>query len=749
MRVIKRSGSFENIAFEKIAERMKRLSWGKISDVIDVGKLVSQIACGMCDGITTEQIDRHAADIAIGMESDDPAYGILASRIAVSNLHKKTCESVVETYDKLRDVISPSFLSMVREHAEVLQTMVVYSRDYDLDYFGVQTMERLYCTKLHGVTVERPQHVFLRTALAVCGGDMDRVKESYDLMSTGHFTHASPTLFNAGMKIQQMASCFLLGMDDSLDDIFDTLHDCARISKHGGGLGVHISAVRSKGAPITSTNGASDGVVPMLKVANDVVSYVNQSGKRKGSMAVYLEPHHPDVMDFLELRRPGGDETMRCRDLFMALWVSDLFMKRVERGDMWSFFDPFLCPGLQDAVGEKYVTLYETYERQGKAHSSMPARDVWHAIIRSQIESGVPYLMSKDAVNLKSNQQNLGTIKGSNLCAEIVEYTSKNEIAVCTLASIALPAYVDPDTKQFNFEKLHRVTKIVARNLNDIIDLNAYPVEQARNSNMRHRPIGVGVQGLADVFVALGMPYESEDARALNIKIFAFMYHAAIEASTELAERNGVYDTYVGSPASQGKLQYALWNVAPHPELDWETLEKRVSMHGLRNSMSIALMPTASTAQVLGNTEACEPPTSMFYIRRTLAGEYTCIYKPLFRELCMRGLWNKHIKNKIIRNGGSIQNIPEIPYDLKALFKTAWDIKQRALIDLAADRGPYICQTASQNLFLASPTYSKLTAMHFHSWRKGLKTWLYYLRTQPASQANQVTALETCDSCSA
>ena len=748
MRVVKRSGGFEEVNFEKIAERLRRLSWG-ITDVVDIGRIVSQTVCGMADGITTDQIDRHAAEICTSMESDHLAYGVLASRIAVSNLHKKTSESILETYTQLQDIISPSLYAMITRHAEALQDMVEYKRDYSFDYFGLSTMEKIYCTKLHGAVIERPQHVYLRVALVVCGqdGDVARVKECYDLMSTKHFTHASPTMFNAGMRVQQMSSCFLQSMGDSLDTIFESFHDSAKISKHGGGLGMNISAVRSKGAPITSTNGTSDGILPMLKCMNEVVSYVNQSGKRKGSMAVYLEPHHPDMMTFLDLRRPGGDETMRCRDLFLAHWISDLFMQRVETGAEWSFFDPFACPGLQDAVGEDYTTLYESYERAGKATSSMPARDVWNAILRAQIESGVPYLMNKDAVNLKSNQQNLGTIKGSNLCAEVCEYTSPDEIAVCTLASIGLPAFVNKSTGAFDFDMLHRVTKIVARNLDDVIDINHYPLEKAKSSNMRHRPIGIGVQGLADVFVAMGIPFESHAARELNVKIFATMYHAAIEMSSAIAQEKGPYETYRGSPASKGLLQYDLWKVAPHPDLDWAGLKRNVAMHGLRNSLSIAIMPTASTAQTLGNTEACEPPTSMFYVRRTLAGEYGCMYKPLVKDLSRRGLWNKDMKNTIIKNGGSIQAIQGIPDDVKLLYKTAWDIKQRAIIDLSADRAPYICQTQSQNLFMAEPTFSKLTAMHLYSWKRGLKTMMYYLRTKPASKAAQVT-LDNCVACS-
>lgn len=738
MHVVKRSGAFEEVNFEKIAERIKILCWNLHE--IDAALIVTHVASSIVDGITTEAIDHLTAEIAVSMGADHPDYGILAARIAMSNIHKKTSDGVMDTFERMATALSPSFLELARAHADELQEMIDYRRDYDFDYFGIKTLERMYCTKVDGTLIERPQHMYLRVALAVCGadGDLARVKETYDFMSRRFFTHASPTLFNAGMKVQQLASCFLLGMGDSLDGIFECFHESARISKYGGGIGINISAVRSKGAPIHGTNGHSDGIIPMLKVANSVACYVNQSGKRKGSLATYMEPHHPDIFDFLNLRRPGGDEDLRCRDVFLAMWVSDLFMRRVEAGGTWSLMDPSKCPGLDEVYGDAFVALYERYEREGRAERVVDAREVWTAILRSQIESGVPYILSKDACNVKSNQQNVGTIKNSNLCAEIVEYSSPGkEVAVCTLASIGLPAFVKNGA--FDFEGLHAVTKVVARNLDTVIDINHYPLDQARVSNFRHRPIGIGIQGMADTFLKLRLPFDSSEALELNERILATMYHAAIEQSTELASVHGSYATYDGSPASKGLLQYDLWNVDPHPSLDWAALKRKVAHHGLRNSLSIALMPTASTAQLLGNSEAAEPVTSFYYVRRTLAGEYACIHKQLLKDLMSRGLWSKTIRNAIVRDAGSIQLIPEIPKDLKVLYKTAWDLKQRVIIDQAAARGPYVCQSQSMNLFVAAPTFAKLTAMHLHSWKRGLKTLSYYLRSKPAARAMQIT----------
>lgn len=737
MHVTKRDGTTEPVLFDKITARLKKLAT-KLPNV-DIARVTSLVAGSVADKISTAAIDDLAADACVTLYSEHPEYGTLAARIVVSNLHKQTSDDVLETYKKLDTILDPSFLEVVQKHKEELQSIVDYKRDYDFDFFGVRTMMHIYCAKTDaGEIIERPQHVYLRVAIALHGEDMRKVRESYGLMSKHKFTHASPTLFNAGLKVQQLASCFLGQVSDSLEDITDSWKEMAHISKLGGGLGMHVHHVRSKGAPITSTNGHSDGIIPMLRVMNSVVSYVNQSGRRKGSMAVYLSPHHPDVFEFLDLRRPGGEENMRCRDLFLAMWIPDLFMKRVEADAEWSLFDPFLTPGLDDVCGSDYEALYTQYEAEGKARKVIKARELWNALIRSQIESGTPYMLYSDACNSKSNQQNLGTIKCSNLCSEIVEYTSSGETAVCNLASISLPAFVK-ENGTFDFADLAKVTKVAAKNLDKVIDLNVYPVEKARCSNLKHRPIGIGVQGLADVFAMLRFPFDSEEAHALNKKIFATMYHAALEASAELAAEHGVYESYHGSPASEGKLQYDLWGVDPHPDLDWTGLKNKIRKHGLRNSLSIAVMPTASTAQVFSNNESVEPFTSVLYTRRTLAGEFLVVNRHLVNELLREGLWSTAMKDEIIRENGSIQRIAGIPQDIKKLYKTAWDLSQRTLIDQAAERGPYVCQSQSLNLFVAEPTQAKLTSMHFHGWRKGLKTGMYYLRTRPASSAKKIT----------
>lgn len=999
MRVVKRDGTSEEVAFDKISARIRKLMGGKLANV-DIAKVTSLVVTSMHDGISTSKIDELAAEACVSLLTEHPEYGSLASRILVSNWHKSTTDDVLETFEQLASVLSVEFLETVREHAQEFQSMLDYKRDYDFDYFAIKTLEKIYCGRVNGVLVERPQHMYLRVAIALHGKDLKKVKETYTLLSKKKFTHASPTLFNAGLKVQQLASCFLGHVGDSLGEICDSWRDISHISKLGGGIGVHVHAVRSKGAPIRSTNGTSDGIIPMLRVKNSIVSYVNQcfvpdttiftskglrriedmspgnrvltrdgtfkavrevfarhveneptlsisvksgcepvectlvhdifarksggspgfyqakdlevgdivaypipvdvhplaesenlpschergedfakrflndledvylglskeqtkafvlgalqsctvelegpddssfvairhedthvlailwylllrlgvlaargkgwlklpahpivrsiasvvptaacefeerdgmlwtpiekieskrftgnvydlsveqnhnyttgcglvhnSGRRKGSMAVYLSPHHPDVMDFLELRRPGGDENMRCRDLFLAMWVPDLFMKRVEEDGEWSLFDPFQTPGLDDLCGAEYEALYFKYESEGLAKKTVKARDVWNAILRSQIETGTPYMLYKDSCNQKSNQKNLGTIKCSNLCSEILEYTSREETAVCNLASISLPAFVKQDTKTFDFADLLKVTKVAAKNLDRVIDVNVYPIPQAERSNLRHRPIGIGVQGLADVFVMMRMPFDSPEASALNKKIFATMYFAAIEASAELAAEHGPYESYSGSPASQGFLQYDLWNVIPEPggHLDWQALKKKVSKHGLRNSLSIAVMPTASTAQVFGNNESIEPFTSLLYTRRTLAGEFVVINKYLVDDLVAFGLWTPALKDEIISKNGSIQSIQAIPQHIRDLYKTAWDLSQKSIIDQAADRGPYVCQSQSLNLFVAEPTYPKLTSMHFYAWRRGLKTGMYYLRSKPASSAKKIT----------
>jgi len=749
MKVVTRSGVAEDVAFDKIASRLKRLCGIKLPSV-DVGRLVSLTAGSMFDGISTVQLDELTAEISVSLASEHPDYGSLAARILVSNWHKQTNESVIETYRAMSSALSTTFMDIAEEHAEELQTFVEYKRDFHFDFFGIRTFQKIYCTKIGGKNIERPQHVYLRVALAIGGNDMKRVRECYALMSKKKYTHASPTLFNAGMKTQQMSSCYLADMEDSLDGIFKSLHDIAQISKLGGGIGMHVGNVRSKGSLIRSTNGSSDGIIPMLKVANEVIRYVNQSGRRKGSMAIFIGPDHPDILEFLDLRRPGGDETARCRDLFLAMWIPDLFMERVESNQEWSFFDPSACPGLNDVWGPAYDDLYATYEKDGKATRTMPARDLWTSIIRSQVESGNPYLLYKDAANRCSNQQNLGTIKCSNLCSEIIEFTSPTETAVCTLASVSLPAFIKGGI--FDFKDLHAVTKVAARNLDTVIDINAYPIPEAKNSNEKHRPVGIGIQGLADCFMMLGYAFESDEAALLNTQIAATMYHAAIEQSAELARDHGTYASYDGSPASLGNLQYDLWGVEPDTStgLDWNALKRLVKKHGLRNSLSIALMPTASTSQLFGNNESFEPVTSLIYTRRTLAGEFTVVNKHLVSDLIERGLWSVDMKDLIVANGGSVQTIADIDDNLKSIYKTSWEISQRSLIDQSAARGPYVCQSQSLNLFVAEASLPRLSTMHFYAWRQGLKTGCYYLRTRAASQAKQITVSESqsCISCS-
>lgn len=760
MKVIKRNGDAEAVSFDKISARLRMLTQNKLCGV-DIGRLTSLVIPSMHDGISTSKIDDLSADIAITLASEHPDYGTLASRIMVSNWHKETSESILETFESMQQALDPAFLERVRVHATELQSMIDYKRDYDFDFFGLSTFQAIYCTKINGKLIERPQHVYLRTALALCGGgddgDIKRVKETYNAMSRKKFTHASPTLFNSGMRISQLASCYLMGTEDSLNSIFRAFGDVAQISKLGGGIGLHVHAVRAKGALIQSTNGHSDGIIPMLRCANAIISYVNQSGRRKGSMAIYLQPDHADVMSFLELRRPGGDEETRCRDLFLAMWVPDLFMRRVEAGENWSLFCPGKCPGLSDVYGEEYDCLYEKYESEGKASRTLPAREVFNAILRSQIETGTPYMLYKDSCNAKSNQKNLGTIKCSNLCAEIVEFTggdNNGEIAVCNLASISLPSFVK-NGASFDFKELHSTVKLVARNLDTVIDCNNYPVETAKSSNFLHRPVGIGVQGLADTYILMKYPFDSEEAARLNVQIFAVMYHAALEASTELAKLHGPYETFQGSPASRGQLQYDLWGVEPDVStgiLDWGALKAKIKRHGLRNSLSIACMPTASTAQLFGNVESIEPPTSFLYTRRTLAGEFVVINKYLQRDLLELGLWTSQLKDLIVTNHG-ISEIHAIPEDLRKLYKTAYELSQRVIIDQAAGRAPYVCQSQSMNLFMADVSFAKLGSAHFYAWKRGLKTGMYYLRTRPVAKAKAITMgskeeEESCVMCS-
>lgn len=751
MFVIKRNGRKESVKFDKITARIEKLCYGlnpSLVDPIDVAKKVIE---GLFDGVTTSELDTLAAETAASLTTKHPDYALLASRIAVSNLHKNTTKSFSDTMRNLHQYVDPKtakpasliaddIMEIIEFHASILDSTIIYDRDFGFDYFGFKTLEKSYLLKLDGEIAERPQHMFMRVAVGIHKNDIDSVLKTYDLMSERWFTHATPTLFNAGTPKPQMSSCFLLTMkDDSIDGIYDTLKQTAKISQSAGGIGISIHNVRATGSYISGTNGTSNGIVPMLRVFNDTARYVDQGGgKRKGAFAIYLEPWHADVFEFLDLRKNHGKEEMRARDLFLALWICDLFMQRVEANEEWSLFCPHEAPGLHECHGEEFNRLYTYYEQEGKARKTVKAQDLWFAILDAQVETGTPYLLYKDAANSKSNQQNLGTIKSSNLCTEILEYTSADEVAVCNLASLALPRFITNEV--FDHQKLYEVTYQVTLNLNKIIDHNYYPVEEARNSNLRHRPIGIGVQGLADAFILLRMPFESDEAQQLNKEIFETIYFAAMTASKDLAVKEGAYETFKGSPLSEGKFQFDLWNVKPESgRWDWENLRLDVMNHGVRNSLLLAPMPTASTSQILGNNECFEPYTSNIYSRRVLSGEFIVVNKHLLKDLVNLGLWNNDIKNKIILANGSVQDIPEIPSDIKALYKTVWEIRMRTIIDMAADRGAYICQSQSLNLFINSPNTSKLTSMHFYAWKKGLKTGMYYLRTQAASQAVKFT----------
>jgi ribonucleoside-diphosphate reductase alpha chain len=749
MFVIKRDGKRETVKFDKITARIEKLCYGfNLVDPIDVAKKVIE---GLFDGVTTSELDNLAAETAASLTTKHPDYALLASRIAVSNLHKNTIKSFSETMRKLykyvdektgknASLIAEDVWQVIQDNAELLDSTIIYDRDFGFDYFGFKTLEKSYLLKVEGKIVERPQHLFMRVSVGIHKEDIESVIKTYHLMSERWFTHATPTLFNAGTPKPQMSSCFLLTMkDDSIEGIYDTLKQTAKISQSAGGIGLSIHNVRATGSYISGTNGTSNGIIPMLKVFNDTARYVDQGGgKRKGAFAIYLEPWHADVFDFLDLRKNHGKEEMRARDLFYALWVSDLFMRRVEANEEWSLFCPHEAPGLADCWGKEFEALYERYEKEGRARRTVKAQELWFAILDAQVETGTPYLLYKDAANGKSNQQNLGTIKSSNLCTEIMEYTDANEVAVCNLASLALPRYILNGV--FDHNKLYEVTYQAAINLNKIIDNNFYPVEEARYSNLRHRPIGLGVQGLADTFIQLRMPFESEEAKKLNIEIFETIYFAAMNASKDLAIKDGPYETFKGSPLSKGQFQFDLWNVKPESgRWDWENLRLDVMNHGVRNSLLVAPMPTASTSQILGNNECFEPYTSNIYTRRVLSGEFIVVNKYLLRDLVNRGLWDTEMKDKIITANGSIQDIAEIPADVKELYKTVWEIKMRSIIDMAADRGAYVCQSQSLNLFINAPNASKLTSMHFYAWKKGLKTGMYYLRTQAASQAVKFT----------
>jgi ribonucleoside-diphosphate reductase alpha chain len=749
MHVIKRNGKHETIKFDKVTARIEKLSYSlsPLVNSIDVAKKVIE---GIYDGVPTTELDNLAAETAASLATRHPDYAILASRIAVSNLHKNTIKSFSETMKKLylyvdksngkkSSLIAEDVWQVIEDNAEVLDSTIIYDRDFAFDYFGFKTLEKSYLLKVDGKIVERPQHMYMRVALGIHKEDLDSALKTYHLLSERWFTHATPTLFNAGTPKAQMSSCFLLTMkEDSIDGIYDTLKQTAKISQSAGGIGLAIHDIRATGSYIGGTNGTSNGIVPMLRVFNDTARYVDQGGgKRKGAFAIYLEPWHADVFSFLDLRKNHGKEEMRARDLFFALWICDLFMKRVEADGEWSLFCPNEAPGLSECFGEAFETLYTRYEAEGRARKTIKAQELWFAILESQIETGTPYMLYKDAANRKSNQQNLGTIKSSNLCTEIIEFTSPGEVAVCNLASIALPRFVI--NGNFDQQKLYEVTYQATLNLNKIIDYNYYPVEEAENSNLRHRPIGLGVQGLADVFILLRLPFESDLAKILNRNIFETIYFAAMTASKDLAIKEGAYQTFQGSPLSKGIFQFDMWNVAPSTRWDWAGLRKEVMEHGVRNSLLVAPMPTASTSQILGNNECFEPYTSNIYSRRVLSGEFIIVNKHLLKDLVGLGLWNNDMKNRIIAANGSIQKINEIPADIKELYKTVWEIKQRNLIDMAADRGAFICQSQSLNIFVDSPTASKLTSMHFYGWKKGLKTGMYYLRTQAATQAVQFT----------
>ncbi|MFC0518766.1 ribonucleoside-diphosphate reductase subunit alpha [Mucilaginibacter angelicae] len=749
MFVVKRDGRRESVKFDKITARIEKLCYGfQLVDPIDVAKKVIE---GLFDGVTTSELDNLAAETAASLTTKHPDYALLASRIAVSNLHKNTIKSFSETMRLLHEyvdkktgkdasLIADDVWEVIQENAELLDSTIIYDRDFGFDYFGFKTLEKSYLLKIDGKIAERPQHLFMRVSVGIHKHDIESAIKTYHLMSERWFTHATPTLFNAGTPKPQMSSCFLLTMkDDSIEGIYDTLKQTAKISQSAGGIGLSIHNVRATGSYISGTNGTSNGIIPMLRVFNDTARYVDQGGgKRKGAFAVYLEPWHADIFEFLDLRKNHGKEEMRARDLFYALWVSDLFMQRVEANEDWSLFCPHEAPGLADCWGKEFEALYTKYEKEGRQRRTVKAQELWFAVLDAQVETGTPYLLYKDAANGKSNQQNLGTIKSSNLCTEIIEYTDANEVAVCNLASLALPRYISNGA--FDHDKLYEVTYQATINLNRIIDGNYYPVKEAEYSNLRHRPIGLGVQGLADTFIQLRMPFESEEAKQLNIEIFETIYFAAMTASKDMAIADGAYETFKGSPLSQGKFQFDLWGVKPESgRWDWENLRLDVMNHGVRNSLLVAPMPTASTSQILGNNECFEPYTSNIYTRRVLSGEFIVVNKYLLRDLVNLGLWSTSMKDKIISANGSIQDIAEIPAEIKALYKTVWEIKMRSIIDMAADRGAYICQSQSLNLFINSPNASKLTSMHFYAWKKGLKTGMYYLRTQAASQAVKFT----------
>ncbi|XP_068600143.1 ribonucleoside-diphosphate reductase large subunit-like [Brachionichthys hirsutus] len=751
MHVIKRDGRQEGVTFDKITSRIQKLCYGLNCDFVDPTQITMKVIQGLYSGVTTVELDTLAAETAATLTTKHPDYALLAARIAVSNLHKETKKVFSDVMEDLYNYVNPlnkrhspmiskETLDIVIENEARLNSAIIYDRDFSYNFFGFKTLERSYLLRINGKVAERPQHMLMRVAVGIHKRAIDSAVETYNLLSERWFTHATPTMFNAGTDKPQLSSCFLLSMkDDSIEGIFETLKHCALISKSAGGIGLAVSSIRATGSYIAGINGVSNGLVPMLRVYNNTARYVDQGGnKRPGAFAAYLEPWHSDVFDFLELKKNTGKEEQRARDLFFGLWIPDLFMKRVESNQDWSLMCPNECPGLDECWGEAFEELYTQFEKEGRAKRVVKARQLWYAIIESQTETGTPYMLYKDACNRKSNQQNLGTIKSSNLCTEIVEYTDKDEVAVCNLASVALNMYVTPE-RTFDFKKLQSVTKVIVKNLNKIIDINYYPVPEAERSNMRHRPIGVGVQGLADAFILMRYPFESPEAQLLNIQIFETIYHAALEASCELAAEFGPYETYAGSPVSKGILQYDMWDKTPTDLWDWEALKEKIAKHGVRNSLLLAPMPTASTAQILGNNESIEAYTSNIYTRRVLSGEFQIVNPHLLKDLTERGLWSDEMKNQLMAQNGSIQGITEIPDNLKQLYKTVWEISQKTILKMAADRGAYIDQSQSLNIHIAEPSYGKLTSMHFYGWKMGLKTGMYYLRTKPAANPIQFT----------
>ena len=755
MLVVKRDGRKESVKFDKITARIDKLSYGLNTDFVKTIEIAKKVIDGLYDGVSTQELDELASETAATLTTKHPDFATLAARIAVSNLHKTTSKSFSSTMKRLYTYVNPktgenaSLLSkevygVINKNAALLDSSIIYDRDFSYDYFGFKTLEKSYLLRLDGKVVERPQHMLMRVAIGIHMDDIDSVLETYNLLSEKWFTHATPTLFNAGTPKPQLSSCFLLTMkEDSIDGIYDTLKQCAKISQSAGGIGLSIHNIRGTGSYIKGTNGVSNGIIPMLRNFDMTARYVDQGGgKRKGSFAIYIEPWHSDIFEFLQLKKNHGKEELRARDLFYAMWIPDLFMKRVEANEDWSLFSPDEAKNLHETYGEEFEKLYEKYEKEGKARKTVKAQDLWFEILEAQIETGNPYILYKDAANKKSNQKNLGTIKSSNLCTEIIEYTAPDEVAVCNLASIALNKFVKDDLT-YDHQKLYEITKVITKNLNKVIDVNYYPVEEARNSNMRHRPIGIGVQGLADTFILMRQAFDSPEAKQLNSEIFETIYFAAMESSMEIAQKEGPYKTYEGSPVSKGIFQFDMWGVVPTSKRwDWTKLKREVKKHGVRNSLLLAPMPTASTSQILGNNECFEPYTSNIYTRRVLSGEFIVVNKHLLKDLIKLKLWDENMKDRLMAANGSIQDIKEIPDDIKLLYRTVWEVSQKSIIDMAADRGAYICQSQSMNIHMQDANFGKLTSMHFHAWKKGLKTGLYYLRTKAAADAIKFTIVK-------